>query len=103
MRSYLSIPVNDNTVLSFTDISTNKLLTLASHVERRDNIACNMTNDESVSDISWSSFVSAILKRPRQWTFQDWMTEEPVKIYYDKNNDPHPLYQFPVKVGGAKN
>lgn len=56
----------NNTVLSFTGILTKKLLTLATHRERRENITCNMTNDESVSDISGSSFVSASLKRPRQ-------------------------------------
>ena len=31
------------------------------------------------------------------------MTEKPVKMYNDENNDPHPLCQFSVKVGGAKN
>ena len=57
---------------------------MATQVERRENITFNMTNDYSVSDISGISFVSASLKRSRQWTFQDWMTEEPVRIYYDK-------------------
>ena len=62
-----------------------------------------MTNDESVSDISEISSVVASQKRPAQWTFQEWMSEEPIKMYYDANNEPHPLCQFPVKVGGAKN
>ena len=93
----------NNTILSFAGILAKQLLALATQFERRGNITFDMTNDESVSDISGISSVAASQKRPAQWTFQEWMSEEPIKMYYDANNEPHPLCQFPVKVGGAKN
>ena len=46
----------NNTVLSFMGILAKQFLTLAMQVERRENITFTVTNDESVSDISGSSF-----------------------------------------------
>ena len=93
----------NNTILSFAGIIAEQLFTLATKIERRQHISFGTTNDDSVSDMSGMLSIGSLLKRGRQWNFQEWMTEKLLKTYYDTNNDPHPLCQLAVKVGGAKN
>jgi len=65
------IQEKNNTILSFAGILAKQLLTLATQIERREDITFNMTNDESVSDISGISSVTASPKRPQQGNFQE--------------------------------
>ena len=85
------------TLLSFAGILSKQLFNFAEILESRQSISFSESNTASVSDLSNNSMASQMKKR--KFKFQEWMTEEPLKVYFDKNNNPHPLCQFPVKIG----
>ena len=88
-------------LLSFAGILSRQLSSLAKKLEAHDHTSfVNMTIATSISDMSMNSFAS---KKRKKWKLQEWMTCEPVKVMFDKNNDSHPLCQFPATVDGKTN
>lgn len=86
----------NNALLSFAGILSKQLFTLGKILESRQSISFSKSNTASIPDMSNNSMVS--LTKKRKFQFKEWMTEEPVKVYFEKNNKPHPLCQFSVKV-----
>ena len=89
---------NNCTILSFAGILAKQLLILASWFESKENITVDPRDVQSVSDISNNTDSSSINNKKRKWKYEEWMTEDPIKVVYDSNGAPHALCQFPVTM-----
>ena len=89
---------NNCTILSFAGILAKQLVILASWFESKENITVDPRDVQSVSDISNNTDSSSINNKKRKWKYEEWMTEDPIKVVYDSNGAPHTLCQFPVML-----
>ena len=89
---------NNCTILSFAGILAKQLLILADRFKARDNVLIDESNVYLISNISNKTNSSSVGNKKRKWNYQEWMTEDPIKIEYDCNGAPHPLCQFPVTI-----
>ena len=91
------------TVSSFSGILVKQLLVLANKYSSRETLIFEDTTLQSVSDMS--SDIESLIKvnKKRKWKYLDWMTEAPISIPSDSNGGLHPLFKFPVTIGGKAN
>ena len=90
----------------FSGILSKQLLQYANKIDMMEKMRVNVTHGvnpkDMLSEMSGSAYTSeSNVTQSKKRKFEHWVSDEPEKVYYDKNNLEHALCKF-VKTRGAK-